>query len=76
MQISSSSPVWRKMISGEIKVPLKYLAGKIALSHLQLQVKIGRCTEEKSAYEMYMIYLKGEINPIVQADIETLLKYK
>ncbi|MBQ3655660.1 MAG: hypothetical protein II956_02275 [Bacteroidales bacterium] len=76
MQINSSSPIWQKLISGQVTVPLKYLAGKIALSHLQLQVKIGRYTVEKAAYEMYMIYLKGETNPHAKNDIETLSKQK
>ena len=77
MQISSDNPIWKKLVLGEVQVTLKYLAAKIALSHLQLKIRIGKngYTVEKAALELYQVYKNGENLPAVKIDIETLLNY-
>ncbi|MBQ3690785.1 MAG: hypothetical protein II937_13135 [Bacteroidales bacterium] len=75
MQINSDNPIWKKLILGEIQVTLRYLAAKIALSHLQLKVRIGKngYTVEKAALELYQVYKIGENLPAVKIDIQTFL---
>ncbi|MBQ5403518.1 MAG: hypothetical protein IIU11_04005 [Bacteroidales bacterium] len=75
MQINSDNPIWKKLILGETQVTLRYLAAKIALSHLQLKVRIGKngYTVEKAALELYQVYKIGENLPAVKIDIQTFL---
>ena len=75
MQISQNDPIWEKLVSGEVQINLKYLAAKIALSHLQLKLRIGKngYTKEKAALELYQVYKNGENLPAVKIDIQTLL---
>ena len=76
MQITSSHPVWKKWISGQINPPVTFLCAKIAIGHLKLRLKVDASFSlDQAALELYNIYKKAENIQTAKKDIEILSKF-
>lgn len=67
-----SSAIWTDLVRGTSSIQLEFLAAKILLSRLQIEIKrdpgsgmLRRCTDE-----LYQLYNKNTDLPAVRRDLE------
>lgn len=68
-----NNPVWKQLVSGQKEVVLNFLAAKILLSRLQLNVKNNSTTPAVAAQELFDLYMKNQQLPSVKKDVSILL---
>jgi len=70
------NPVWSNLVLNKTQVNLNFLAGKILLSRLQVNVKndASLASLEKAKKELFELYFKNKNLPNAQKDILLLLK--
>lgn len=67
--------IWRDIVTGRTKCPLKFLATKILLGRLTRSVKENRSPENivANARQLHNLFLQNAYVPSVQEDLKTLL---
>lgn len=67
------NPIWKQIVTGQKKVPIGFLAGKILLSRLLIDVKNAPEKAGTAAQELFDLYLKNQQLPSVKRDLTMLL---
>lgn len=66
--------IWTSVVSGTLDVPFEYLALKMALARLRIDVKFKSNHANAAAVELRSLFLQLQNVPKVQADLDRLLK--
>lgn len=69
------NPVWKNLVLNKIDLNLNFLAAKILLSRMQLNIKYTNSTVDidKAATEIFELYFKSKDFPSAKKDISLLL---
>lgn len=72
-----SNAVWLRLIKGEIKADLSFLAAKVLLYRIQAQIRKGASTEqiEGAKREIFNMYLVNKDLPSAKKDLLLLLQH-
>ncbi|HMU75094.1 MAG TPA: hypothetical protein PKB12_00405 [Elusimicrobiota bacterium] len=70
----ATHPRWRSLVTGEIHLPLEFLATKILLIRAKMETTLNKAPEVVPALcqEVYELHAKNLTNPKVQSDLRLI----